>query len=454
MENEQAGKVISVEERFDRSGRTPVGASNDRPAPKEERELSNKVAAILTRFTEWLDSYGETSWDHQSFFAGAVGGKAKALYYRHGTIGTAAVAPIILCEAFLPWTRRFFHRRIRFPIADAHYAMGFLFLYQASGKSSCLEKASHFLDELKKSRAPAFEEYCWGYPFDWVTRGGLIKKDTPFITTTPYVYEAFLQGFTATQRDEWKQVLASIARHARFEIKDFETSPVASSCSYSPFDGGGVINAAAYRAFLLFNASQSFSNDDYRKTAERNLNFVLEAQNPDGSWYYAVDGVRDFVDHFHTCFVMKALGKIYAATRDERCYNALAKGTEYYLKNLFDEEGLPKPFSKAPRLTVYKRELYDCAECINLGLVLRKWFPGFEKTVVRVIKEVTSNWVKPDGSFRSRRLHLGWDNVPMHRWGQSQMFRSLAFYLAEATKMRGKRDQTSDVRDQKAALAS
>ena len=431
MENGQAGRVISVEERFDRSGRAPVGVSHDRPVPKEESELSNKVAAVLTRFTRWLDSYGETSWDHQSFFAGPVGGKAKALYYRHGTIGLAAVAPIILCEAFLPWTRRFFHHRIRFPIADAHYAMGFLFLHQISGKSSCLEKASHFLDELKKSRSPGFEEYCWGYPFDWVTRGGVMKKDTPFITTTPYVYEAFLQGFKATQREEWKQVLASIARHARFEIKDFETSPVASSCSYTPFDGGGVINAAAYRAFLLFSASQSFSNDDYRKTAERNLNFVLEAQNPDGSWYYAVDGVRDFVDHFHTCFVMKALGKIYAVTRDERCYNALAKGTEYYLENLFDEEGLPKPFSKAPRLTVYKRELYDCAECINLGLVLRKWFPGFEKMVVRVIKEVTSNWVKPDGSFRSRRLHLGWDNVPMHRWGQSQMFRSLAYYLSE-----------------------
>jgi hypothetical protein len=151
---------------------------------------------------------------------------------------------------------------------------------------------------------------------------------------------------------------------------------------------------------------------------------------------------------------MKALGKIYALTGDERCHASLARATEYYLKNLFDGEGLPKPFSKAPRLTVYKRELYDCAECINLGLVLRKWFPDFEKTVVRVIKEITGNWVKPDSSFRSRRLHLGWDNVPMHRWGQSQMFRALAFYLAESTKMRGKRDQTSDVRDQKATLAS
>ena len=38
----------------------------------------------------------------------------------------------------------------------------------------------------------------------------------------------------------------------------------------------------------------------------------------------------------------------------------------------------------------------------------------------------SADWIKPDGSFRSRRLHLGWDNVPMHRWGQSQMFRALA----------------------------
>ena len=52
------------------------------------------------------------------------------------------------------------------------------------------------------------------------------------------------------------------------------------------------------------------------------------------------------------------------------------RGVEYYLTNLFDEDGLPKPFSKAPRLTVYKRELYDCAECINLCLLLRDRFPA------------------------------------------------------------------------------
>jgi hypothetical protein len=394
-----------------------------------ERVTAAAVNRVLVEFIAWLDAFGDTSWDHQSFFAGPVGRRAKALYYRNRLLGTAAVAPMIFFEAALPSARRLFHRPVRFPIADAHYSMGFAFLYEATRDFSYLERAVHFLTELKKSRCRQFKEYCWGYPFDWVTRNDILKEQTPLITTTPYVYEAFLHVFELNPRDEWKLILESIARHASVDIKDFRTSERASNCSYTPYDGGGVINAAAYRAFLLTSASLFFSNNNYWKIAERNLNFVLENQNSDGSWFYAVDGVRDFIDHYHTCFVMKALAKIHALTGHAESLEALHKGVRYYLDNLFDTDGLPKPFSKAPRLTVYKRELYDCAECINLCLLLRDRFPALKITLEKVVAHILEVWVKREGSFRSRKLYLGWDNIPMHRWGQSQMFRSLAFYL-------------------------
>ena len=392
----------------------------------------HQVAATLTRFVEWLDAYGETSWDHQSFFAGSVGGRAKALYYRRPRIGTLAVAPMILCEAFLPSARRLFHHRMRFPIADAHYAMGFAFLYRVTGEARHLEKVNHFLAALVESRCPGFQEFCWGYPFDWVTRNGTIPSQTPLITTTPYAYEAFLLGHQLEDHGHWRAVLESIARHAFVDIKEFRVSATAASCSYTPFDGGGVINAAAYRAFLLTRAGLDLDQPAYRASAERNLAFVLDAQSPDGSWPYAVDGVRDFVDHFHTCFVMKALAKIHALTGDERTLGALTRGVAYYTSNLLDLDGMPKPFAKAPRLTVYKRELYDCAESINLCVLLQDHFPALRKTLDTVIAGILSEWVKEDGSFRSRRLLAGWDNVPMHRWAQSQMFRSLAFFLASS----------------------
>ena len=193
-----------------------------------------------------------------------------------------------------------------------------------------------------------------------------------------------------------------------------------------------MINASAYRAFLLTRAGLDFLRDDYRRVAERNLNFVLESQNADGSWYYSTDGERDFVDHFHTCFVLKALVKIEALTANQRCTKAIERGVDYYVKNLFDHEGLPKPFSRRPRLTVYRRELYDYAECLNIAVLLRGRFPVLDKILSRVID--LHNWQKPDGSFRSRQLLLGWDNTPMHRWAQSQLFRSLCFFLCENTR--------------------
>ena len=389
----------------------------------------NRVLVALQRFTSWLADYGETSWDHQSFFAGPIGGRAKALYYRRKYLGTAAVAPMILFEAVLPSARRLFHHRLRFPIADAHYAMGFGLLFRATGERRYLERAESFLDALERTRCPAFQEYCWGYPFDWVTRNGTIPQQTPLITTTPYAYEAFQLGYQIGGRADWHRIAASSARHAMHDIKEFPVSDVAASCSYTPFDGGGVVNAAAYRAFLLTSAAREFDEPAYWTAAERNLRFVLGAQNPDGSWYYAVDGVRDFVDHFHTCFVMKALAKIHTLTGDRATLEALRRGVAYYQGHLFDADGLPRPFSRAPRLTVYTRELYDCAECINLCLLLRDRFPQLQATLHTVIDGILRDWIKPDGSFRSRRLVAGWDNVPMHRWAQSQMFRSLSAFV-------------------------
>lgn len=373
-------------------------ARSSRPEVVADGPLIRDVRQTLRRFVDWLDEFGDTSWDHQSFFAGPVGRRAKALYYRRKLIGTAAVAPMIFCEAFLPAARRLFHHRVRFPIADAHYAMGFGYLYAASNDRGYLDRAASFLDVLTKTRCPEFEHCCWGYPFDWVTRNGTIVRQTPLITTTPYAYEAFLVGYQLCGREEWQGVLASTARHAFADIKEFPTSVDSASCSYTPFDRGGIINAAAYRAFLLTSAAKLFSEPLYWEAAQRNLNFVLDAQNPDGSWYYAIDGVRDFVDHFHTCFVMKALAKIHRLTNHERCFAALEKGVDYYLTHLFDADGLPKPFSKAPRLTAYKRELVRLRR-------MHKFVPAAE------------------GSFSPARAHTD-DGGCLHlvRMGESRRF--------------------------------
>jgi len=391
-----------------------------------------QMRVAVDRFVPWLEAYGETSQDHQDFFASPVGRAAKALYYRNKPAGTLAVLPMVACEAFAPWTRRFFYPRMRLPIADAHYAMGFALLHRVTGRPGDYAKAVHFLDVLEDTRCPGYEHFGWGYPFSWQTRHGTTPIGTPIITTTPYCYEAFEYVFRIDGDLRWKEILRSTAEHAFRDYDDVPAGPGAASCTYYPHEEPGVVNASAYRAFLLASASREFDDDRYWKTAERNVNFVLQCQQPDGSWPYAMDGARDFVDHFHTCFVLKGLAKVERLTGHAGCRAAIDRGMEYYLKHLFDEQKLPKPFAKAPRLTVYKRELYDCAECLNLSVLLEGRYPEFDAVAQGLAQHLLGAWAKQDGSFRSRKLIFGYDNVPMHRWGQSELFRSFCLILAKA----------------------
>jgi hypothetical protein len=401
----------------------PVNAAV--PLPLEETR-----AAIL-KFTAWLERYGETSYDFQTFYASGFGQQAKALYYKAPKLGLLAVAPMVFSEAFLPSAKGLFFKRQRFPIADAHYAMGFALLAKLTGEDSYYQKALHVLEVLKSTRCPGYSNYCWGYPFNWVTLRGTIEEGTPLITTVPYVYEAFKQVWEIDRADKWLKIMNSIAEHGLQDYRDFQTSANASTCSYTPDpkQSVAVVNANAYRAFLLMSAAYDFADEKFRKVAERNLNFVLEAQNEDGSWYYAKDGERNFIDHFHTCFVLKALVKIEALTGHSDCTAAIDRGIAYYVQNLFDVTGSPKPFAKRPRMTVYRRELYDYAECLNLAALLQGRYRKLDELCAAVVNELLTVWQKPDGSFRSRRLHFGWDNVPMHRWAQAQLFRSLCLLV-------------------------
>jgi len=390
------------------------------------------ILETLQRFVGWLNHYGEVSYDFQTFYANRVGQSAKALYYKRPVLGILAVAPIIFCEAFVPAAKRLFYKPQRFPIADAHYAMGFFFLSAILNDPKYYKRGLTFLESLEQTKCPHYDTYCWGYPFDWVTIRGTVHAGTPLITTVPYVYEAFMQAYQTDGNDRWLRIMRSTAQHVFEDYRDVETSAAASTCTYTPASENsvGVTNANAYRAFLLTSAGLQFSEENYLKVAQRNLNFVLESQNPDGSWYYAYDGVRSFIDHYHTCFVLKALVKIEMLTGNHNCTQAIERGIAYYVKRLFDDKGLPRPFSRPPRLIVYRRELYDFAECVNLGALVHGRFPQLDELVSGVVKHLMTVWQRPNGSFRSRRLHLGWDNTPMHRWAQAQMFRSLCFLIS------------------------
>ena len=249
------------------------------------------------------------------------------------------------------------------------------------------------------------------------------------ITTVPYGYEAFEAGYEATADPAYLEVMEGVARFAAEHIPVTPTGPDAEAAAYTPIDRRRVVNANAYRGFLLVTAGRRFERDDWEAAGRRNLNYVLASQRDDGAWPYSTDGSDDFVDNFHTCFVLKNLAKAWLLTEDERMRDAVRRGYSFYLSHLLDESGLPVPFAERPRLTVHRRDLYDYAEGINLAHLVRGLVPDANRVLERLTTDLVERWQLPDGHFVTRELAIGRNTVPYHRWGQSQTFRSLARLL-------------------------
>ena len=77
-------------------------------------------------------------------------------------------------------------------------------------------------------------------------------------------------------------------------------------------------------------ASHRFGIDEFREKAVKNINFVLENQCLNGSWFYAVGNSQDaFVDNFHTCFVLKNLYKANIRLKSDKVQDVIIKGYNF-----------------------------------------------------------------------------------------------------------------------------
>jgi len=295
-------------------------------------------------------------------------------------------------------------------------------------------KAQELADELLTQSVPGYSGFCWGYPFDWQNVNGLIPKGTPHITATPYCYEAFTRLFDLTGEDRYLEVARSITAFVLEDLNDTPTGTDSAAASYTPHDRSKVVNASAYRAFLLFDAAQRFQGDILRTKAWKNLRFILQSQRTDGSWLYAIDSPAEaFIDHFHTCFVLKNLYKLNRHLQSAAVQQAVHRGYEWYRRALFDADDSPKSFAIAPRLQIVSLEMYNVAEAISLGVLLRNDIPQALALAQSLATRLVRCYCLPAGHWVTR-VYLGGfqHNVPFLRWPQSQLFLALTNLLLAA----------------------
>ena len=312
---------------------TPTGPAGEHPGTPDaspERESISVVATrrMAERFAGWLARVGYESFDPYDLWGTRYGLWSRSVYYRRGILGLPFIAPILLAEFIWPSVRRFFVRKERFATADGQLILAFLNLHRVTGEPAWLEKAVRLAEEVVSYSVPGYRGLCWGYPFDWQNSSGLWRKNTPYVTSTPYCFEAFVGLHAATGDPKYLKHAASVVEFVHGDLTDKEMGPGATAASYSPNDQSDVINASAYRAAVLVEAAEVLGRPELLIKAWQNIRFILQSQREDGAWWYSVTNKAEtFIDHFHTCFVLKNLFKLNRHLHSEEVRQAIHRVT-------------------------------------------------------------------------------------------------------------------------------
>jgi hypothetical protein len=404
----------------------------------DKPSIENSVSLFL----KWLDLNGYESYDPYNLWSSRFGLFAKSLYLRNKIAGAPLVSAVVIADIIAPKLSRVLSPKNRFPIADAHFILSFCNLFKSTGNLYYLRLAQSIAEKLLgQSLIRNHSGHCWGYPFDWMTNQGLWKSSTPLITTTPYCFEAFLSLFDCTSDSRYSDIAMSISRFAQYDLNETIIDEASTACSYSPIDSTLVINANAYRAMVLTETWKRFGSDKLLSSAKCNINFIIDAQQEDGSWWYAMNNSSDqFIDNFHTCLVLKNLVKVNRVIGSKKLWQVIERGYNYYLNNLIDTSGEPKPFAHLKRVNLVSRELYDYAEGITLANLIIKYYPSnLDSTLIKnkaqllltqLCAKLICSYQLADGHFVTKEYFgLIRNTTPYIRWAQAQLFYSLTTTL-------------------------
>jgi len=245
-----------------------------------------------------------------------------------------------------------------------------------------LDEPEFFFDKLMQTASTRTDEFgdSWGLGFPWMSKNGLYDENMPFITHTPYALEALIRIYLECSNQKIKQKALGHFNGSRTfltSLKVMYEDERSLALSYAPIDEPRiVVNANSYAGFAY--ALQSHFGDKENQMSlqrcEKLTQWVLDQQQENGSWFYYADNYPgNFIDGFHTCFVLKNLIKVSKLVPGlaKKISPVIDKGMRYLNQSFIDKKtGLLHRFALRDIKDPFVWDLYDQAE--YLGLLILK----------------------------------------------------------------------------------
>ncbi|RJQ51024.1 MAG: delta-aminolevulinic acid dehydratase [Actinobacteria bacterium] len=311
----------------------------------------------------------------------------------------------------------------RNPKALALFLSAYSRLHRSDPEAGYDTRCRRLTGMLDEDVTPGYSGPAWGYNFDWQSRTSFVPAGTPNSVCTVFVAEAFLDAYEALGDSRYLELARAGCDFLLGDIN--RTSDETGSCfSYTPIDSTQVYNVSLLVAALLARTYAYTGESALLGVAREASRWAVARQNDDGSWYYSPLPWHQWIDNIHTGFNLTALADLAAYSRDDSLDGPLARGLDYYSRNLF-EGAVPKYHNNR----LYPIDVHSAAVAIVTLLRLAGFDDENRSRAWRVAEWTTRMMQDPGGFFYYQRNRRYANKISYMRWSQAWMCYALAHLL-------------------------
>jgi len=302
------------------------------------------------------------------------------------------------------------------PVTLGLCIQGYANRYSIYNDQEDLIKINQLVDRLILLKSTGFHGNCWGYNFPWEARYASMKAFAPTVVATGIITHSLYEAYRITKNENAKKLIIDSLPFILHDLNKTIDDDGTFCFSYSPTDHEQVINASM-KGLRLISEVYSFTQDNSLiEIADKGIRWVLKQQQNNGSWFYSRRSNGNWIDNYHTAYVLDCLDSCKSIYNPEEINSALKKGYEFYQSNFFEISGQPKFYLDKPFPV-------DCTAGGQSLLTLShfKDYDLAQKVATYMIDEMQSK----QGGFYFRKHQNYLTKTSYMRWSNAWMFAGL-----------------------------
>jgi len=310
----------------------------------------------------------------------------------------------------------------------AYIVLGDILRYKMTNDDKYKSRIKIFLDWLIENSCKGYSGYCWGNHFDYQTRGYFLQKNNPTLVWTALTGKAFVEAYLLINDQRYADVVDSACN---FIIKDLPRSKEQKGecISYVTNKLNFIHNANLLGAGFLSLGYKITGNEEYKKIAEQSIVYSAASQLSNGAWYYGEEKKYHWIDNWHTAYNLDSIQIYQESTGDRSFEKSLINGFDFYFKNFFTSEGIPK-FYYNKLLPI---DIQSCSQSIDTLVNFKNYSNDKLALAIKVAGWTIDNMQDKTGYFYYKRNKIV-SKVPTFHWGQGTMYHALSNLLFQLEK--------------------